>query len=154
MQPHPQNRSFAWKAHTGPFRRISDEQARSFDENGYFVLKDAFDAETVARAIAEIDAYERGRYDEAIETLSDITLPMMVTESMSIVRTRADIQLLRGDLAQAVGEYRRYIDESTAIGHGGSTGVNEARLSLAELYLYEGKLDEGIDSLRALANPR
>lgn len=59
MQPHPQNRSFAWKAHTGPYRRVSEAQARSFDENGYFVLQNAFDAATIARAIAEIDPFEQ-----------------------------------------------------------------------------------------------
>ena len=31
----------------GPFRVVTEEQARAFDEQGFFVLEDAFDAETV-----------------------------------------------------------------------------------------------------------
>lgn len=57
---HPQNRSFHWEPHQGPFRRLSPEQARSYDERGYFILEDAFDAETVGRVTAQIDPVEKG----------------------------------------------------------------------------------------------
>jgi ectoine hydroxylase-related dioxygenase (phytanoyl-CoA dioxygenase family) len=63
VQPHPLNGSFAWEAHRGPFRRVTEAQARSFDERGCFVLAGAFDAETIARAIAEIDPWEAGTTD-------------------------------------------------------------------------------------------
>ncbi len=55
---HPLNRGFEWKPIVGPFRRITAEQARSFNENGFFVLEDAIERETVARVIAEIDPRE------------------------------------------------------------------------------------------------
>src|SRR5450755_3607723 len=55
---HPLNRGFEWKPVVGPFRRITAEQARSFNENGFFVLEDAIDQQTIARAIAEIDPRE------------------------------------------------------------------------------------------------
>jgi hypothetical protein len=55
---HPLNRAFEWKPVVGPFRRITQAQARSFNENGFFVLEDAIDRETVARVIAEIDPRE------------------------------------------------------------------------------------------------
>jgi ectoine hydroxylase-related dioxygenase (phytanoyl-CoA dioxygenase family) len=55
---HPWSRGFAWRAPSGPFRRISAAQARQWDEQGFFVLEDAFDAATVARVIAEIDPIE------------------------------------------------------------------------------------------------
>jgi phytanoyl-CoA hydroxylase len=55
---HPLNRGFEWKPVAGPFGRITDAQARSFNENGFFVLENAIDHETVARVIAEIDPRE------------------------------------------------------------------------------------------------
>jgi len=58
MDLHPLNRGFEWKPVVGPFRRISDEQARSFNEQGFFVLEDAIDRDTIARVIAEIDPRE------------------------------------------------------------------------------------------------
>ncbi len=56
--PHAWSRDFRWQAPRGPFRRISAEQARGWDEQGFFVLEDAFDAATMARVIAEIDPFE------------------------------------------------------------------------------------------------
>jgi ectoine hydroxylase-related dioxygenase (phytanoyl-CoA dioxygenase family) len=55
---HPLNRVFEWRPAHGPFRIISDEQARSFNERGFFVLRDAFDRETIARVIEAIDPWE------------------------------------------------------------------------------------------------
>jgi ectoine hydroxylase-related dioxygenase (phytanoyl-CoA dioxygenase family) len=56
--PHPWSRDFSWQPPRGPFRRIDPAQARSWDQQGYFVLEDAFDAATVAAVIAEIDPHE------------------------------------------------------------------------------------------------
>jgi len=58
LEPHPLNRNFRWHAPPPPYRRISAEQARSYDELGYFVLEDVFDAQTIARVEAEIDPKE------------------------------------------------------------------------------------------------
>ncbi len=55
---HSLNRGFEWRPIVGPFRRITDDQARSFNEKGFFVLEDAFDPETIARLITEIDPHE------------------------------------------------------------------------------------------------
>jgi ectoine hydroxylase-related dioxygenase (phytanoyl-CoA dioxygenase family) len=43
-EPHPWNTGFTWDNHPGPFTTISAEQARDYDELGYFVFEDAFDA--------------------------------------------------------------------------------------------------------------
>jgi len=61
---HPLNRSFQWNPPRGPYRCISTAQARAYDEVGFFVLEDAFDAATLRRTIAEIDPVE-----ERVETL-------------------------------------------------------------------------------------
>lgn len=55
---HPRNRDFEWRDHEPPFQHLSAEQVRAYDERGFFVLEDAFDAATIARAIAEIDPVE------------------------------------------------------------------------------------------------
>ena len=55
---HPLNHGFSWTPVRGPFRRITEAQARSFNERGFFVLEDAIDAATVARVREEIDPYE------------------------------------------------------------------------------------------------
>jgi len=39
-EPHAWSRGFQWRAPRGPFRRISAQQARSWDERGFFVLED------------------------------------------------------------------------------------------------------------------
>ena len=55
---HPWNRDFRWTDHPGPWRIVDTEQARAFDEQGFFVARDVFDADTLARVIAEIDPIE------------------------------------------------------------------------------------------------
>jgi ectoine hydroxylase-related dioxygenase (phytanoyl-CoA dioxygenase family) len=52
--PHAWSRDFHWQPAKGPFRRISAAQARSWDEQGFFVLEDAFDAGTLERVDAEL----------------------------------------------------------------------------------------------------
>jgi phytanoyl-CoA hydroxylase len=51
---HPWNTDFVWSDHTGDRSTISAEQARAFDELGYFVFEDAFDASTLARLDREL----------------------------------------------------------------------------------------------------
>jgi phytanoyl-CoA hydroxylase len=54
-RPHALNRDFRWQPRRPPFRRVSEAQARAYDEAGCFVLEDAFDAATLALLLAEID---------------------------------------------------------------------------------------------------
>ncbi len=58
VRRHPLNVDFTWQTHAGPFRRVTPQQARGYDEDGFFVLEDAFDAEQVAAVLAEIDPRE------------------------------------------------------------------------------------------------
>ena len=50
---HELNTSFTWTDHTGPFRVVNDEQARLYDERGFFVLEDALAPEEVDALIKE-----------------------------------------------------------------------------------------------------
>jgi ectoine hydroxylase-related dioxygenase (phytanoyl-CoA dioxygenase family) len=56
---HSLNEEFTWVRRQPPFRGITAEQAAAYDELGYFVVEGAFDPETVAEVVAEIDPIER-----------------------------------------------------------------------------------------------
>lgn len=58
MERHPLNAAFTWSPTRGPFRRVTDEQARRYDEDGYFLLENALDPQTVQEVLAEIDPAE------------------------------------------------------------------------------------------------
>jgi phytanoyl-CoA hydroxylase len=55
---HPLNHGFEWQPVRGPFKLITDAQAESYNERGFFVLKRALDGATVARVIDAIDPFE------------------------------------------------------------------------------------------------
>ena len=55
---HPWNRSFEWVDHAGPFRVVTEEQAREYDEHGFFVLEDAVDPETLRALDEEIAPFD------------------------------------------------------------------------------------------------
>jgi len=58
MQPHPLNPGFVWADRKGPFRRLSPEQVRRYDEQGFVVVEDVFDRATLDELIAAIDPIE------------------------------------------------------------------------------------------------
>jgi len=55
---HPWNTDFRWPRHSGPFRAVSADQARAYDEQGFFVLEDALDPETVGQLETEIAPFD------------------------------------------------------------------------------------------------
>lgn len=57
---HPLNRDFSWEPHHPPFRALSPEQARQYDERGYVAVEGAFDEHQLQRVLAEIDPLEAG----------------------------------------------------------------------------------------------
>jgi len=56
---HDLNQGFEWEDHRGPFRALSPEQVRQYDEQGFVVVEDAFDAATIDALIEELDPIER-----------------------------------------------------------------------------------------------
>lgn len=58
FEKHPLNIEFDWNPPSGPYRRISLDQAQSWSEKGFFVLEDAFDALTIKNVLAELDPKE------------------------------------------------------------------------------------------------
>jgi ectoine hydroxylase-related dioxygenase (phytanoyl-CoA dioxygenase family) len=55
---HRFNVGFRWAVNEGPFQLISDEQADQYNQRGYFLLEQAFDAALMSQLIAEIDPLE------------------------------------------------------------------------------------------------
>ncbi len=70
LRPHHLNVDFHWSDHVGPFSAITEQQARSYDELGYFVLEDAFPSELIDQVVAEIDPFEFSQ-EEQLRTFKD-----------------------------------------------------------------------------------
>jgi ectoine hydroxylase-related dioxygenase (phytanoyl-CoA dioxygenase family) len=56
--PHPLNRGFDWAPPRGPFRRLTPEQAKQFDAQGFCVLEQVIAPAEVAALASEIDPWE------------------------------------------------------------------------------------------------
>ena len=65
---HELNTSFSWADHGGPFRAVTTEQARRYDEDGFFVLEGALGEDEVAELVEAIDPFE-ARQEEALRTM-------------------------------------------------------------------------------------
>lgn len=59
LSPHPWNRGFTWRDHAGAGRIVTPEQARAYDEQGYFVLEHAVDPVTIAALVDAIEPFDR-----------------------------------------------------------------------------------------------
>ena len=59
IERHSWNRDFRWADHVGPFRFLSEEQVRSFDEQGFVVVNDLLTPDQLATTVTEIDAFEK-----------------------------------------------------------------------------------------------
>jgi ectoine hydroxylase-related dioxygenase (phytanoyl-CoA dioxygenase family) len=59
LSRHPRNTTFEWLPSNPPYRCIAAGQARQYDEDGYFVLENAFTHREVDAVAAEIDPIER-----------------------------------------------------------------------------------------------
>ena len=55
---HPWNRDFRWATPAGPFQVLTEAQAAQFDRDGFVVLPDVFDADSLAPVVEEIDGFE------------------------------------------------------------------------------------------------
>ncbi len=60
---HERNTTFAWSEHDGPFRAVTVEQARQYDEAGFFVLEDALGPTDLEALIGVIDPFEQRQAD-------------------------------------------------------------------------------------------
>jgi phytanoyl-CoA hydroxylase len=119
---HPWNVDFAWRNHAGSYTTITAEQAARFDELGYFVVEDVFDAPTLAALDAELERGDRhaqrfladvpeGRFGVAgLDT--QVIAPHAVTRSR-VARDLAAHETIAGIARDLVGpDVRMYWDQS------------------------------------------
>jgi phytanoyl-CoA hydroxylase len=64
---HPLNEGFVWDDRRGPFRYLTKSQVDEFDQRGFFVLPDVFDAEALEPIIEELDEFESHVDDFLVE---------------------------------------------------------------------------------------
>ena len=55
---HENNKGFEWSMPAGPYDFLSLEQIKSFDENGYAVVEDAFTSDEIEKVLEKIDPFE------------------------------------------------------------------------------------------------
>jgi phytanoyl-CoA hydroxylase len=65
---HELNTDFVWRDHAGPFRTVTEAQARQYDEQGFFVLADALTPTAVTALTEAIDPFE-ARQEEALRAM-------------------------------------------------------------------------------------
>ena len=55
---HENNKGFEWSMPAGPYDFLSPEQIKSFDENGYAIVEEAFTSEEIEKVLEKIDPFE------------------------------------------------------------------------------------------------
>ena len=55
---HENNKGFKWSMPAGPYDFLNPEQIKSFDENGYAIVEDAFTSEEIEKVLEKIDPFE------------------------------------------------------------------------------------------------
>jgi ectoine hydroxylase-related dioxygenase (phytanoyl-CoA dioxygenase family) len=80
---HPWNRSFQWRDHQGPLRRLRPDQAEAFDRDGYVVLESVVDADTVAAVTEALDVFEE-RVDHLLQQLDGQRLSVAESGALTV----------------------------------------------------------------------
>jgi ectoine hydroxylase-related dioxygenase (phytanoyl-CoA dioxygenase family) len=120
--PHELNTVFEWCDHRGPFRVVSEEQARQYDELGFFVLEHALDQEELDALAAAIDPYE-AEQEAALRALEggrffiaradEITFTTHLVTRSPLVRDFAASALFANLCADLIGpDVRLYWDQA------------------------------------------
>src|SRR6476660_5584696 len=104
--PHKWNESFSWHDHDDAVTTISPEQAKQFDELGYFVVEDAFDAATLARLDQELlpgdDAVKRFLADVPDGRFSVAGLDTQIVAPHAVTRSDFAREFVAGELLAGI----------------------------------------------------
>lgn len=120
---HPRNHGFTWQSPRGPYEVVTPEQARQYDEEGYFLLEGAFEPEelrVVAEAIAPHEAEAEARLREQvggrefIAKADAITFTVHLTARSEVLRDFARHDVFRGLCRDLLGtrDARLYWDQA------------------------------------------
>ena len=122
MQAHPWNERFEWRDHAGPFTRLTDDQVRLFDEQGFVVVPDLVDAATMAavtndldRLEAEVDAFLQTREDGrfSITETGALTIAIHAVTRSEAARALSAHPAILGLCADLIGpDVRLYWDQA------------------------------------------
>jgi ectoine hydroxylase-related dioxygenase (phytanoyl-CoA dioxygenase family) len=119
---HELNTSFAWSGHGGPFRRVTEEQARQYDESGYFLLEGVLAPAQLdalvraidpleARTVATLREREGGRF--FIARADEITFSTHLVTHSSLLRQFTSSPLFADLTADLIGpDVRLYWDQA------------------------------------------
>lgn len=122
IELHKLNRDFRWTPTAGPFRVVTPEHARAYDERGLFVLEDVIPRDVVDQLVAEIDPVEAET--EALVRQADggqvfiakadrLTFTVHLTRRSATLRRFAGSQLFADLCADLVGpDVRFYWDQA------------------------------------------
>lgn len=121
LELHPLNDGFVWEDHAGPYRLLTDDQARQFDEQGFFLLKGAVDRDALAEVerIGDDLEIEGNRYLDrlpdkklGIASKDEITFTGHVTAKSTALRAFAAGQPFLDLVHDLVGpDVRLYWDQ-------------------------------------------
>jgi phytanoyl-CoA hydroxylase len=119
---HPWNHGFVWQDRTGPFRALTVEQVRHYDEHGYVVVPELVPADLLAEVVAEIDrfdekteAYLRSVDDEreSIAEAGAITFSVHLAAKSQVLRRLVTHPAMAGVAGDLVGpDVRLYWDQA------------------------------------------
>jgi ectoine hydroxylase-related dioxygenase (phytanoyl-CoA dioxygenase family) len=119
---HPLNVGFEWADHRGPFQFVTEEQAHSYDERGYFVVENALSSDDVDRVEAQIDPLEQRQEEELrkleggtyfIARAGEITFTTHLVKRSAVLRDFAGSALFGGLCADLIGpDVRLYWDQA------------------------------------------
>ena len=100
MQAHPWNETFEWRDHRGPFTTLTPEQVAQFDEQGFVVVPDLVDADTLAAVREDLDGLE-AEVDAFLQTRDDGRFSITETGALTI----AIHAVTRSDAARALSAH-------------------------------------------------
>ncbi len=119
---HERNTAFAWADHGGPFRIVTPEQGRQYDERGFFVLEDALVRAEVDALTRAIDPFEERGADALreleggrffIARADEITFTTHLARQSPALRAFTTSALLTDLCADLIGpDVRLYWDQA------------------------------------------
>ena len=121
LEQHKLNASFTWPERKGPYRVISEAQAASWNEQGFFLLESVIPKQQLEELITEIDPYE-ARMEKFVEsqggkvgisTAQALTFSIHVVNRSHVARRFTQSKLMANLCLDLLGENARlYWDQA------------------------------------------